>query len=257
MAAEQSSPGYRSSRLRHPAPGTEVLPPSDRLAPPRERVRCAILDIFALPLVALTPRQRVTVLGTEVPLSYSSLNWLWRHERCIELGLGRYAVALRRPEDVLEVGNVLSSAGHFGHTVVDKYEKAPGVINEDIVDFTPGRRYGLVVCVSTLEHIGWDEEPQDPEKARVALRNISDLVTERGDMLVTIPVGYHRRLEDHCVSTDAPFDDVCLLVKQSRLARWQPQPIEARNGIRYGAPYACGNAIIVGTRGDPLRPLRT
>jgi hypothetical protein len=148
---------------------------------------------------------------------------------------------------------VLPPTGVRGHTVVDKYEEGPGVINEDIVDFAPGRRYGLVVCLSTLEHIGWDEEPQDADKAQVALRAMSDLVGDGGDMLVTIPVGYHRQLEHHYVSADAPFDDVCLLVKQSRLARWESQPVAERRRIGYGAPYACGNAILVGTRGNPLR----
>jgi hypothetical protein len=136
---------------------------------------------------------------------------------------------------------------------VDKYEDGPGVINEDIVHFAPGRRYGLVVCLSTLEHVGWDEEPQDPDKAPIALRAMSDLVEDGGDMLVTIPVGYHRQLEDHYLGADAPFDDVCLLVKRSRLARWELRPVEERRAISYGAPYACGNAILVGTRGNPLR----
>jgi hypothetical protein len=217
-------------------------------------VRSAVLDILALPVVAVTPRQRVTVFGTRVPLYYAFRRWLWRHERCVELGLGRFAMARRRPEDVLEVGNVLPLTGVRGHTVVDKWEKGPGVINEDIVDFAPGRRYGLVVCLSTLEHIGWDEEPQDPDKARVALRVMSDLVEDGGDMLVTIPVGYHRELEHHYVSAEAPFDEVCLLVKQTRLARWEPRPVEERRGIGYGAPYACGNAILVGARGNPLHP---
>jgi hypothetical protein len=253
MTMKDSSPGYRSSRLRRPAPGTEVLSPSERLAPPRERLRSAILDILTLPVVALTPRRHVTVLGTEVPLYYEFRRWSWRNERCVEVGLGNYAVGLRQPEDVLEVGNVLPLAGVRGHTVVDKYEQGPDVINEDIVDFAPSSRYGLIVSLSTLEHVGWDEEPQDPDKARVALRAMSDLAGESGQMLVTIPIGYHRQLEGYFVSGDAPFDDVSLLVKQSRLARWEPRPVQERTGIGYGAPYAAGNAILVGTRGNPLR----
>ena len=253
MTTEDSSPGYRSTRLRRPASDAEVLPASERLSAPSERVRSGLLDLLALPVVAVMPRGGVTVLGTRVPLHYEFRRWAWRNERCVELGLGRYAVGLRKPEDVLEVGNVLPLSGVSGHTVVDKYERGPGVINEDIVDFAPGRRYGLVVSFSTVEHVGWDEEPQDPDKARVALRAMSDLAGESGQMLVTIPIGYHRQLEGDFVSGDAPFDDVCLLVKQSRLARWEPRPVQERTGIGYGAPYAAGNAILVGTRGNPLR----
>jgi hypothetical protein len=35
--------------------------------------------------------------------------------------------------------------------VVDKYEKDVGVINEDIVDFQPGRSYELIISISTLD----------------------------------------------------------------------------------------------------------
>jgi hypothetical protein len=38
--------------------------------------------------------------------------------------------------------------------VLDKYEQAPGVINEDVVSFSPPQKYDLIVSVSTLEHVG-------------------------------------------------------------------------------------------------------
>ena len=238
---------YRSSRIRA-APGVEVLPPIAVASRPR-RVTNAALDGLALPLVAALPRRKVTVGDYHVPLHYEFRRWTWRTERCVEIALGARAVRSRRREDVLEVGNVLPLAGVAGQTIVDKYEEGPGVLNVDIVDFDPGRTYELVVSISTLEHVGRDEVPQDPDKAPAALERVAQL---GGELLVTIPVGVHPRLESAFLT--GPFDHVALLVKTGRLARWQQRPIEERAQVRYGSPYACGNAILVGMRGRPLGP---
>ena len=56
---------------------------------------------------------------------------------------------------VLEVGNVLSNYEPAKYMIVDKYERAPGVVSEDCLTFTTGAPYDLIVSVSTLEH-GWD-----------------------------------------------------------------------------------------------------
>jgi hypothetical protein len=204
--------------------------------------------LVAAPLVAAGPRRAVTVGGCVIPLHYEFQRWAWRTERCVEIGLGRRAVQNHRAEEVLEVGNVLPLAGTTGQTVVDKYEHGAGVLNVDIVDFDPGRTYELVVSLSTLEHVGWDEIPQDPGKAASALDVIDRLGSK---LLVTIPVGVHPRLESAFL--DGPFDDVVLLVKTGRRARWEPRPLAERSTIRYGEPYACGNGILVGMRGQPLR----
>lgn len=241
--------GYRSSRL-DPAPGVAVLPPA-RHSSPSERVVSALLDLCALPVVALAPRRQVEVLGEGVPLEYDFRRWAWRSERSVELGLGSRALAGRRLDDVLEVGNVMHGAGVSGHTVVDRYEAGDHVVNEDIVGFDPGRRYSLVLSISTVEHIGWDEQPRDPEKAVVALEHMTRLIEPGGAMLVTVPVGYHPALDDAFVAR-APFERVALLVKVSRLARWEERPLGDRARVRYGAPYANGNAVLVGVRGEPF-----
>ena len=207
-----------------------------------------------LPLVALGPRRHVNLQGQRIPLEYDFRRWMWRNERCLELALGRLALAVHTPHTVLEIGNVMPLAGAHGHTVVDKYETGAGIINEDVLTFASGRRYGLVLSISTFEHVGWDEEPRDPDKASAALSRLSGLVEEDGALLVTIPVGDHRRLERSFVADDGPFDAVSLFVKASRLARWEPRPPAERGNVRYGSPYANGNAVLVGTRGTPFRP---
>ena len=69
---------------------------------------------------------------------------------------------------MLEVGNVLGHYVPVEHLVVDKYEQAPGVLNDDVADLDLGRQFDLVLAVSTLEHVGLDEETRDPDKPRHA-----------------------------------------------------------------------------------------
>jgi hypothetical protein len=251
----QQTYGYRSSRISNPAAGTVILPPSPNQVPsyPR-RVLCAALDILALPFVLAGPRRTINIAGVDIPLVYEFRRWAWRSERAIELGLGLAALEAHSSENVLEVGNVMPLAGRAGHTVVDKYERAPGVINEDILDFSPGRHYALALSLSTVEHIGWDEVPQEPEKAWAAVNTISDLVERQGSLLITIPIGCHTQLEANFVGDATPFDNVLLLVKRSRLARWEKRPLGERRNVRYGAPYANGNGILIGLRGRPFGP---
>jgi hypothetical protein len=183
--------------------------------------------------------------GQRIPLNRDPRRLAWRYERSVEVPLALDAYRRHDPADVLEVGNVLHLYGARRHTVVDKYEIAPGVMNEDIVEFRPGRRYSLVVTVSTLEHVGWDEDPIDADKAAAAL----EVVSELGDALfATIPVGYHRAFEDVFVS--GPFEDVTLMVRRSRLGRWEQRPVGERTSVRFGQPYTAGNGVLIGTRGE-------
>jgi hypothetical protein len=54
--------------------------------------------------------------------------------------------------NILEIGNVLSNHVRFEHDVLDKYEFVKGIINEDVVDFRPEKRYDLIVSISTLDY---------------------------------------------------------------------------------------------------------
>ena len=79
-----------------------------------------------------------------------------RSERAVELPIVWDRVARANAASTLEIGNVMSNFFRVRHLVVDKYERVPGVVNEDVVDFSPARSFDLIVSVSTLEHVGWD-----------------------------------------------------------------------------------------------------
>ncbi|MBH0190215.1 MAG: hypothetical protein HP492_00290, partial [Nitrospira sp.] len=102
--------------------------------------------------------------GREYDYLYHPYNRTWKNERGVEIPIFRELLLQHEGKRVLEVGNVLSHYFPIQHDVVDKYEVSPGVINKDIVGFLPQQTYHLIVSISTLEHVGWDEQPQEPAK---------------------------------------------------------------------------------------------
>lgn len=233
---------YRSKQI-DAAENAEI----EKAPPAEKRLTHTALDLLALPRILLTPNRTFNVGEQEIPIHNGYRRWAWRSERSVELALGARAIANFEPEQVLEIGNVLPMAGLNGHTVVDKYERGPGVINEDIMDFDADKRFDLAISISTLEHVGWDETPQVPEKAGAALTRIGQMADQ---LLISIPLGYHRPLQKAFVN--GPFDDVTMLVRASRTPRWERRPLSEMDAVEYGRPFGWGNGILVGVRGNPL-----
>ena len=94
------------------------------------------------------------------------------NERAIEVPIVWKIVSEYSEGRILEVGNVLSHYFSVCHDILDKYEKADGVINQDVVNFWAPNKYELIVSISTLEHVGWDESPRDPNKILRAIENL-------------------------------------------------------------------------------------
>lgn len=89
---------------------------------------------------------------------YHKYNTTWQNERAVEIPIV-WDIVKKRGGNVLEIGNVLPHYFTFQHDVVDKHEKGEGVINEDVADLRLQNKYDLIVSISTIEHVGWDENP--------------------------------------------------------------------------------------------------
>lgn len=175
-------------------------------------------------------------------------NTTWRNERAVEVPIALHAIDTAAGARVLEVGNVLVHYGHGGHDVVDKYEEAANVFAQDIVDFRPDAPYDVIVAISTLEHVGFDEDVKDPEKPRRAVEAMASMLAPGGRLLVTVPLGYNAALDRDLLAGTVGFDEVRYLKRVSRLGRWREVPAAAAEGTRYGEPYRWANAIAVGER---------
>ena len=167
------------------------------------------------------------------------------NERAVEVALARDFLLGKRGT-VLEVGNVLSNYMSFPHDVVDKYEVTPGVINEDIVNFAPGKKYAGIISVSTLEHVGWDEQPRNPQKIKQAISHMKTLLAPGGWMFVTIPLGYNHNLDEMLRSSASGFSEIGYLLRISADNRWREAQPEEAYEAKYASPFPNANALFVG-----------
>lgn len=110
-------------------------------------------------------------------------NFTWRNERAIEVPVGRKLLENYKTQEILEVGNVLNHYFPVSHDVLDKYEIAPGVINEDVVSYKPAKKYDLILSLSTLEHVGWDEIPQEKNKILKAVAHLKTLLKKKWNLI--------------------------------------------------------------------------
>lgn len=190
-----------------------------------------------------------TIGGRQLPYTVHPYNETWRNERAVELPIVFDWLDRRPAGPVLEVGHVL---GHYRrrlqHTVVDLYESAEGVLNIDALEYAPQERFRSIVAVSTLEHVGFEEDDQDPDKTRRLIEHLITLLTNDGELLVTFPLGYNRYLDDHLLGGNLEFDDVTVLRRVTTMGAWVEGDLDDVPRARYGFPFIRANAIVVGRR---------
>jgi hypothetical protein len=180
--------------------------------------------------------------GRTLPYFMHAYHSTYRNERTIEIPVALSFIS--KYSTVLEVGNVLNHYVTLPHDVVDKYEVYPGVINADVVDFTPATQYDLVLSISTLEHVGWDEKPQDPRKVITAISRMLSFVKPGGRMVFTVPIGWNPHLDQllfrhEVVTTNAWY------MKRINRQEWEECSMEDVRNARIGDPYWCANGLII------------
>jgi SAM-dependent methyltransferase len=184
--------------------------------------------------------------GREYRLLYHRHGFTWLNERAVEVPIAARAVADAASGRVLEIGNVLAHYGHGGHTVVDKYERGPGVLNVDALEYAPADPYDLIVSVSTLEHIGWDEVVREPRRAERSVEALATHLRPGGTLLVTLPVGYNPVLDEAIRAGSVPFSTLRALRRTGRTAWVEDEP-SAVWDVPYDHLVCAASAVVVGT----------
>jgi hypothetical protein len=172
-------------------------------------------------------------------------NATWINERAVELALGAAFLDAQAGGRIVELGNVMGHYDPRGHRVIDKYEVAPGVENVDILDLPPEPAFDAVLSLSTVEHVGQDEEPCDPEKALRALDRLGAIRAPGGSLLVTFPVGHNPALDAAVRDERLPFESVRYLLRVDAANTWREARREELEGVRYGSPFPLANGIVV------------
>ncbi len=149
------------------------------------------------------------------------LNWYNAvdNERVVEIPIALEFAKKHKSEKVLEIGNVLSHYDNFDHKIVDKYETGKGVTNIDITEFNPHEKYNAIISISTIEHVGFDEQIKDPGKAFKAIEKVINLLSENGEALITVPLGYNPEIDNIIKNEKANlhFSKIYYLKRISRL----------------------------------------
>jgi SAM-dependent methyltransferase len=212
-----------------------------------------------LEFLIVSKRQwQFTFNGRKYLYFYHPCNETWRNERAVELPIILEEVEKHNAERILEVGNVLSYYYPFHHTVIDKHEKGDEVINLDVIDFHTTVKYDLILSISTIEHIGYDEDisigkktpqkQQDPLKPLRVIQHLKNLLAQDGKLLVTIPLGWNPTL-DKLLRDDykSIFTGSAFLKRISKNNEWVQVEFEETRDVKYGSPFPHANMLAIYT----------
>lgn len=161
------------------------------------------LSSLIIPRLKIANKQFL-LWGEPVDYFLHKYNTTWRNERSIELAAVSRFLDSRSPKTLLEFGNVLRHY-QFGSPdlIVDLYEKGDRITNVDIVEFKTPLKFDSIISISTIEHVGWDEIPQKPEKVSEALTRLTSLLSPSGRLFITAPTG-HNPFLDKLISNGIP-----------------------------------------------------
>jgi hypothetical protein len=183
---------------------------------------------------------------------YHEYNTTWKNERAVEIPVVWRIVNEYKRKKILEVGNVLSNYFSVNHDIVDKHERTRGVITQDIANFHPTKKYDLIVSISTLEHVGWDENPHDhmilhePDKFLHVIRNLKDLLTPSGKIVITLPLGYNPALDKILRNRRVQFSRRFCLKRVSKDNSWIEVGWRDIENSQYGRPFPAANGLLIG-----------
>ena len=175
-------------------------------------------------------------------------NWItWDNERSVEIPIILEIVKKYKGKNILKVGNVLMNFFVFDRDIVDKYEKSKGVLNEDVIDYNPNKKYDIIITISTVEHVGWDEQPREPLKIYKAIDNLKRLLVPGGKIIITLPKGHNPVLDNLLRENKIPFTERYFLKRVSKNNRWKQVPWKKISNVKYGSYVRwSASAVIIG-----------
>lgn len=177
---------------------------------------------------------------------YHLYNCTCLSERAVEIPIAWEIVRNYSGKRILEVGNVLSHYYSFPHDIVDKYEKSGKVINQDIVDFQPEEKYDLIVSVSTLEHVGFDEEEKDPEKVLSAMDNLKKNLNPGGKIIATMSLGWNKELDRLLREGRLGFGKQYFMKKISDDNKWEEVGLSGLGNADYDYKTFSARGLFIG-----------
>jgi len=154
-------------------------------------------DMIISRFLFLKSKKQFYFKGKKLNYFYHRYNKTWKNERAIEIPIALEYLSRYQNKKILEIGNVLNHYLNVNHVVIDKYEIFPGVINKDIENICLNDKFDLIISISTIEHIGLDDYPKDPEKAIRTLKKLKKKFLKKdGIILISFPFGYNEKISE-------------------------------------------------------------
>jgi hypothetical protein len=175
-------------------------------------------------------------------------NTTWKNERSVSIPIIWDIVKeyQREGKSILELGNMLSYVFPVNHDILDKYETAKNIINEDIADYNPVKKYDLIVSVLCLPCVGWDETPRDPRKIIRTLTNMNNLLSSDGKIVVALGLGYNSDMDSLLKEGKIKFDTQSCMKKTSGY-RWREASWNEVKDSKYDHSVPTSTGLLVGT----------
>jgi len=197
-------------------------------------------------IIPMLPKKTVEFQGRRLDCFYHRYNMTWASERCVEIPIAKSYLDQHAKGAVLEVGNVLSHYFPARHDILDKFEKANGIINQDILDYRPAKQYDLILSISTFEHIGFDDESTEPSggKIKAAIAACRRLLKPDGRLVLTLPIGYNPELDELIRTGELASSREFFLCRRKK-TDWVPATREEALKFSYKKPFPYANAVAI------------
>jgi SAM-dependent methyltransferase len=215
-------------------------------------VRALVMKRFRMALAPVIIRRLephpFEVAGARYDTFHHRYNTTWANERAVEIPLVKALIDDPPGANILEVGNVLSHYFEPTWQVLDKYEKGPRVVNEDVVDFKGSSAFDLIVSISTFEHIGFDDQEAAHGSSGAILaawESVKDALRPGGLAAITAPMGYNPDMDELVNANAFAFDETHFLKRKTQRSWECVTPADARGSL-YGKPFPAGNCIVFG-----------
>jgi hypothetical protein len=201
-------------------------------------------------VIHLAPKRFFSYDGKQLEYFRHQKSLTWINERAVEIPIIVDSINTYHGKRILEVGAVLPHYyPNIKKDVVDKFEKGDNIINEDIITFKPKEKYGLIVSISTLEHVGFDDDLKDDQGLIKALDNLEiNCLAPGGKIVITLPIGYNPSVDLILFSNRLKFDEERFFKKVGFLNIWEEITKEQAKKEKFDGFHA--DCIFIGVIAD-------
>jgi len=182
------------------------------------------------------------------PRSYTYFN-----ERAVEIPIFKNILDKFDNQKILEVGSTLCYYISKKYNVVDKYDVSNNIMNKDILNYNPREKYDLIISISTLEHVGWDEDIygkgkriKDPKIFIRLLKHLKKLLSKNGVIIFSVPIGYNAYIDRCFRKKEYDFDKLYFLKRTSPFNTWKEAGYKEVKDLKHNNFFGYSRAIAIG-----------